>query len=150
MFSLHVAETAKTFLMRLYIDALNECGEDPAVSLVGYFCRFAESVAICFACRHDPIISLEQAGTELSVEDENTRDIDAYIMNQIRLPVQEEARATMIRRELRQRSNGNFQWVVLITALVFQLHKRGKSSDDIHNLIRNIPSELADMYKKLI
>ena len=149
-FSSHVTETAKTFPIRLYIDALDECGEDPAVRLVGYLCHFAETVAICFACRHYPIISLEQTGTELSVEDENTRDIDAYIMNQIRLPIQEEERATMIRRELRQRSNGNFQWVVLVIPRVIQFHKRGKSSDAIYNLIRNVPSELADMYKKLI
>ena len=127
-FSLHVTKTAKTFPMRIYIDALDECGQDPAISLVRYFSGFADPVAICFACRHYPIVSLEQAGTELSVEDENTRDLDTYITNQIRESVQGE-RAVMIRRELMQRSKGNFQWVVLVTRRVIKHLTRGKSTD---------------------
>ncbi len=149
-FNSPVTKTAKKIPMRFYIDALDECGEDLAISLVGHFRRFADTIAICFACRHYPNISLEEAGMELSVEDENTRDIDAYITKQIQDFVQLEEKAIMIRRELKQRSNGNFQWVVLVTPRVIQFHKRGKSYGAICNLIRNVPSELADMYKELI
>ena len=149
-FSPHVTETAKRFSMRLYIDALDECGQDPAISLVEYFCRFADSVAICFACRHYPIISLEEAGFEVSVEHGNAPDIDAYITKRIEPAVRDIKFANAIRHELKERSAGNFQWVVLVTPRVIQFYRNGKPLTAICALIRRLPSELATLYNEIV
>ena len=149
-FSSHVTETAKRFSMRLYIDALDECGQDPAISLVEYFCRFADPIAICFACRHYPIISLEEAGFEVSVEHENAPDIDVYITNRIEPAVRNTKFANAIRHELKERSAGNFQWVVLVTPRVIQFYRNGKPLTAICALIRRLPSELASLYDEIV
>ena len=149
-FSSHVAETAKTFPVRLYIDALDECGQDPAISLVDFFCHIAGSVAICFACRHYPIISLEETGIEISVEHRSASDIDTYITRRIQAAVQNEKSATTIRHELIERSAGNFLWVVLVTPRVIQFYRNGKSLSAICTLIRRLPSELASLYEEVV
>ena len=149
-FNLHVNETARTFPMRLYIDALDECGQDPAISLVEYFRRFAGSVAICFACRHYPIISLEEAGIEISVERQNAPDINAYITNKMQHAIRNEKFASSIRHEIMERSAGNFQWVALVTPRVIQSYKNGKTLTAICVLIRMLPSELANLYEEII
>ena len=149
-FNLHVNETARTFPMRLYIDALDECGQDPAISLMEYFRRFAGSVAICFACRHYPIISLEEAGIEISVERQNAPDINAYITNKMRHAIRNEKFASSIRHEIMERSAGNFQWVTLVTPRVIQSYRNGKSLTAICTLIRRLPPELATLYEEMI
>ena len=149
-FASHVTETARAFPMRLYIDALDECGQDPAIRLVEQFRRFADSIAICFACRHYPIISLEEAGIEITVEHRNAHDIDAYIMHKIQPAVQNEKFAKSILREMKERSAGNFQWVALVTPRVIQFYKNGKSQTAICTLIRRLPPELATLYEEII
>ena len=149
-FSSHIAKTAKTFAMRLYIDALDECGQDAAISLVDFFSHIADSIAICFACRHYPIISFEEAGIEISVEQRNTADIDTYITRRIQAAVRNEMSATAIRHEIIGRSAGNFQWVVLVTLRVIQSYRNGKSLSAICTLIRMLPSELASLYEEIV
>ena len=149
-FTSHVTEKAEKYTMRLYIDALDECGQDPAISLVEYFCRFADPIAICFACRHYPIISLEEAGFELSVEHENAPDIDAYITKRIEPTVRNIKSANTIRHELKKRSAGNFQWVVLVTTRVIQFFRNGKPLKAICALIQRLPSELANLYDEMV
>ena len=149
-FNLHVNETARTFPMRLYIDALDECGQDPAISLMEYFRRFAGSVAICFACRHYPIISLEEAGIEISVERQNAPDINAYITNKMQHAIRNEKFASSIRHEIMERSAGNFQWVTLVTPRVIQSYQNGKSQTAICTLIRRLPPELATLYDAIV
>ena len=149
-FSSRVIETAKIFPMRLYIDALDECGQESAIDLVAYFYRLADSVAICFACRHYPIVSLEEDGIEISVEHENSTDIDAYITNRIQHAIRDEKVASSIRHELMDRSASNFQWVVLVTPRVVKFYKKGKSLKDICMLIRGLPSELATLYEEIV
>ena len=148
--SSHVTETAKTFPIRLYIDALDECGRDTAISLVEHFRRFADQIAICFACRHYPIISLEDAGIEITVEHKNAHDIDAYILQKIQPAVKNEKFAKSLLHEMKERSAGNFQWVVLVTYRVIQSYKSGKSLTAICALIQRLPSELANLYEEII
>lgn len=148
--SSHVAETAKTLPMRLYIDALDECGQESAINLVEYFYRLAGSVAICFACRRYPIVSLEEDGIEISVELGNFPDIEAYISNRIQHVIQDEKVASSIRHELIDRSASNLQWVVLVTPRVITSYKKGKSLKQICMLIRGLPSELATLYENII
>ncbi|KAH8683989.1 hypothetical protein BGZ61DRAFT_519619 [Ilyonectria robusta] len=68
----------------LFVDALDECGEENAVHLVEYFKLLIKKLPpttsrfrICFSCRHYPILELDY-GSQICVEDENMRDIAAF------------------------------------------------------------------------
>ena len=82
-FKSNVVDAARTQKIRIYIDALDECGEDIAIDLVEFFRCFAAPVSICFSCRHYPFVALE-GGHEIYVEDENEQDIEIYVREKIR------------------------------------------------------------------
>ena len=148
-FKSSVVETAKTHQIRIYIDALDECGQDVALDLVEFFRCFATPISICFSCRHYPFVALE-GGNEVCVENENAQDIEAYIQDKIEAHIQQIEIATAIREEVVSRSEGNFQWVVLVMPRVLKLHKSRKSLATIQTMIRNTPAELKELYTELL
>ena len=148
-FKQNVVDAARTHPMRIYIDALDECGEDLATELVEFFRFFAAPISICFSCRHYPFVALE-GGNEVCVEQENKQDIESYINEKIDIHVQRVAIARVIRDEMVSRSNGNFQWVVVVLPRVLKLHKSRKSLLTIQTMIRNIPAELNELYTNLL
>ncbi len=78
----------------LFVDALDECGERNAVSLAEDFKSTIDSATIqsadsnnfhiCFACRHYPILSLDDI-FEISLENENREDISILVKEQLDL-----------------------------------------------------------------
>ncbi|KAI3573765.1 hypothetical protein IWW34DRAFT_754944 [Fusarium oxysporum f. sp. albedinis] len=69
----------------LFVDALDECGEENAIDLVEQFksllreLPFTDSkIHICFVCRHYPILHLDSA-SEIRLEDENREDMSTYV-----------------------------------------------------------------------
>ena len=148
-FKSSVVDTARTHQIRIYIDALDECGQDVALDLVEFFRCFATPISICFSCRHYPFVALE-GGNEVCVENENAQDIKAYIQDKIEAHIQQTEIATAIRDEIMSRSEGNFQWVVLVMPRVLKLHKSRKSLATIQTMIRNTPAELKELYTELL
>lgn len=72
----------------LYVDALNECGEDDARHLVETFERMTrifrgKSLHICFSSRHYPLLMLSDVD-QICVEDHNQGDIKEYVRPLIR------------------------------------------------------------------
>ncbi|TLS23132.1 uncharacterized protein PpBr36_05745 [Pyricularia pennisetigena] len=73
------------FPVILFIDALDECGENLAGDLIEYLRNLLESIpstnfrlGVCFSCRHYPILTLD-AGSTIKLEDENSADIRLYV-----------------------------------------------------------------------
>ncbi len=145
----HVTEAAKTRKICLYIDALDECGEDVATELVDLFQRVGSSLSVCFSCRHYPIINLD-SGLEICVEDWNNLDIDRYLGTHFKPHIPEQDVATTIQHEIAAKSLGSFQWVVLVVPLVLRLYRRGLSLILLQTKINEIPSELSDLYTQLL
>ncbi len=146
-----VVEVAGQYRIRIYVDALDECGEDVAIDLVEFFQQLAGSLAICFACRHYPIISLEsQCDSEICVEHENDEDIKYYIKNRVKAGILREKTVEAIQHEIQSRAAGNFQWVVLVVPRVLRLCRKGKSLVSIRKMILDIPSELDSLYQELL
>ena len=142
-FKAHVTEAARTRTVRLYIDALDEAGEDTATELVHFFQQLSSSLAVCFSCRHYPLLTLEN-GLEVCVEDRNGQDIDTYIrarINNSNIPLCDEIAA---------KSLGSFQWVALVIRLILRLHRNGKSLAVLSSKIKQLPSELNELYKELL
>ncbi len=155
-FKIHVAGAAKTYKMRIYVDALDECGKAAASNLVGFFTRLMNKVAftnaslsICFSCRHYPDVALGN-GLEVCIEDENHDDIELYIQNTIENAVQDKETAEVIRDEVVRRSSGNFQWTVLVLPEVVDLYRNGYPLKIIKRRIQAIPSELEELYQELL
>lgn len=148
-FKQNVVDAARTHPIRIYIDALDECGEDVATELVEFLRCLAAPISICFSCRHYPFVALE-GGNEVCVEHENEQDIESYINDKINTHVQRVDIAQVIRDEMVSRSNSNFQWVVLVLPRVLRLHKSRKSLAAIQTVIRNIPAELSELYTTLL
>lgn len=148
-FRSNVVDTARTHQMRIYIDALDESGQDIALELVEFFRVFAASVPICFTCRHYPFVSLE-GGNEICVEDRNEQDIKTYVQDKIGAHIQRTDIAEAIRNEIVSRSRRNFQWVVLVIPRVLNLYKSRKSIVAIQKMIRDTPAELDELYTELL
>ena len=148
-FRSHVVDTARTHQMRIYIDALDESGQDIALELVEFFRVFAAPVLICFTCRHYPFVSLE-GGNEVCVEDENELDIKIYVQDKIKAHIQRTDIAEAIRNEIVSRSQRNFQWAVLVIPRVLTLFKSRKSMVTIRTIIQNTPAELNELYTELL
>ncbi|KAL1982908.1 hypothetical protein VTN96DRAFT_760 [Rasamsonia emersonii] len=126
---------------RIYVDALDEAGEEVAVELVQYFQSLLSrsrqsniSLHVCFSCRHYPIISLCN-GLEICVEVENPTDIENYVRG---------------RFELINVANGAFQWIVLIVPQVIWQCRKGVPLRTIQHNIRRLPQELHDLYREIL
>lgn len=114
-FRIHIAGASKAYKMRIYVDALDECGKAAASYLVEFFTHLINRVAftnaslsICFSCRHYHDVVLGN-GLEVCVENENHDDINLYIQTIIENAVQDKKTAEVIREEVVRRSLGNFQ-----------------------------------------
>lgn len=142
--------------LRIFVDALDECGEEAAVGLVNYFQRLVsasreagESLSICFSCRHYPIMALE-SGFEICVEDENHADIETYIQDELHLAIRDKTKISILQQQVVARASGSFQWVVLVISRVCELYRKGKPLKFIQTHIQNIPPELNSLYRELL
>lgn len=120
--------------VRLYVDALDESGEEVAVQLVEQFQGLVAkascagySLGVCFSCRHYPIIALD--GFTICVETENSADIQAYVYQRLRANSLEERKAKLLAVEVLERANGVFQWITLVLPEVIRECRRGKRSE---------------------
>ena len=139
-----VVKAAKTEAIRVYVDALDECGEQAATSLVRFFEGVADSLSVCFSCRYYPLIALDY-GLEISVENKNAQDILTFVNHELNKENYESIRDQVIRK-----SAGNFQWVKLVVVLVLNLARRGISLRAIQTKIHQIPQELSKLYEELL
>lgn len=142
-FKVRVTEAARMRTIRLYIDALDESGEEIAVELFDFFQHFSSLLAICFSCRHYPLIASKN-GLEICVESLNGPDIDTYIRTSINTSI------LPIRDEIAAKSLGSFQWVALVVRLISRLHRNGKSLAVLKSKIKQLPSELNGLYRELL
>lgn len=145
LFISQVQETTKTCSVRIYIDALDECGEE-AVHLIDIFQKNVATVSsICFSCRHYPQIALEN-GSDINVETNNANDIRTYVNNQLG----EQKSLAEVRGRIIEKASGNFQWVKIVANLVISWRREGLSLKSIQKKIASIPEELNQLYKELL
>jgi Ankyrin repeats (3 copies)/NACHT domain len=149
-------KVGNAYTLRIFIDALDECGEEAAVGLVNYFQRLVsasrkagESLSICFSCRHYPIMALE-SGFEICVEDENHDDIETYIQDELHLAIRDETKISILQQQVVARASGSFQWVVLVISRVCELYRKGKPLKFIQTHIQKTPPELNSLYRELL
>ena len=143
--------------IRIYLDALDEAGQEVAVRLVAYFEELIErlhptspGLKICFSCRHYPVLAPKNA-LKVCVEDENHHDIETYVrqrMTRHQLSDQEESRK--LEQEIIAKSSCIFQWVVLIIPIIIQSDNDGASVAKIRQRLKEIPRKLSDLYQHIL
>jgi len=147
----YIWRTPETYLIRIYVDALDECGDGAARELVEFFKRLASKATlnICFSCRHYPIVALEH-GLTVCVEDGNRDDIVTYVRGRFESGFSEESEARELETTIVNKAKGVFQWVVLVVSSVLELHWEGESMKAIRKKIQEIPTELASLYQDIL
>lgn len=139
--------------IRIYVDALDEAGEDVAEKLIAYFEKLIERLgptkagfAVCFSCRHYPIL-VPKSTLKICVEEENDQDIATYVQQRLtKYQLSDPAEAQELEQEIIGKASGIFQWVVLIIPIIIEADKNGANIKRIRQKIEEIPGELGDLY----
>lgn len=113
-----LSRASQTKHIRIYVDAVDESGEEHARGMVQYFRRLTSqvmltehSVSICFACPNYPLKSVE-GSLIICVEEENYMDIVKVVENALEEFPPEQAQDLAV--TIVNRASGIFQWVVLV------------------------------------
>lgn len=132
-----LTQAAKAHRIQIYIDALDECGEEAASHLVDVFRSLADSLCVCFSSRHSLMINEAQ---EVSVEQSNAKDMEIFLHQQIdEFPFQD---------QVLKKASGNFLWVKLVIDEIRSWLKRGMTSETIRHLTTFLPTELDKLYEQ--
>lgn len=149
VFSSSLPNLAELYKVKIYIDALDECGEEVAITIVEFFEPLTRSFGVCFSCRYYPLIALEN-GLEVSVEDQNTRDIETYFENSITSRIKIKRLAKEIGDAITKRSSGIFQWAVLVAQNALKMCNAGRSRAYVLRSIECTPKGLKELYRDLL
>ena len=139
----------------IFIDALDECGEEAARSLLTYFKGLMEDVEregsqvkICVSSRHYPIIGVDDIPT-IAVEKRNRRDIRSVVRKRLK-DIGPEENPNSIQETILSKAQGGFQWAVLVTSLVIKGYITGTRREKLHEIIASVPQELHNLYEKIL
>lgn len=160
LFSEAVIKVSKLRPSTIFIDALDEAGEETAEGLVSYFDRLNSQltqsnsrIKLCISCRHFPILETT-SGYKINVEENNQEDISAYIRYELklRLPrdIVELLGIPQIEAELINRASGVFLWAILVVPMTIRWINHGKSRKEISQMLSQVPDRLADVYDYIL
>ena len=139
----------------VFIDALDECGEETAKSLLRSFKDLMEDakreesqVKICVSSRHYPILGIDTTPT-ISVEQRNRKDIQTVIQERLK-DIKPDRKRNQIREAILLKAQGGFQWAVLVTALVNDGDAIGMKVEELHRMITSMPQALDQLYTGIL
>ena len=141
--------------LRIFVDALDECGDKIAVDLVKHFYRWTHSspeklrLSITFSCRHYPLIS-PVGGLEIYVENENHADITRFVRGELEAQLSDAKQAHDLAGQIFERASGIFQWVVLVVPMLLELLANGYGMQKVQKRLSETPSELNDLYTRIL
>ncbi|THV51253.1 hypothetical protein BGAL_0117g00080 [Botrytis galanthina] len=149
----------------LFVDALDEAGDDNARMLIDYFDDMKKRVSqdgddgslkICVSCRHYPNVSLSE-GFEVNMENHNMRDIALFVNSQLATRItnwnndrvtshgRDEMEAAIVRKSL-----GVFQWVKLVVPMAAETFNDTESLKEVHVMLEKVQDDLAAVYENIL
>ena len=139
--------------IRIYVDALDESGQDVAIGLVNYFRQLTSrpsstkpGISVCFSCRHYPVLAPSYE-LKICVENENYQDIKTYVQTSLRDQFPDEEDALDLEQNIVEKASGVFQWVILVIRIILKLNEDGANLKRIRQKIEDLPDKLEDLYK---
>jgi hypothetical protein len=146
-----LTEGTKYLPVIIFVDALDECGEGPAKSLLAYFKDLAKQVErkeapvkICLSSRHYPILGLDTIPA-IFVEERNDMDIRWYTQERLK-DIQPKVKRQLIEKEILLKARGGFQWVFLVTEMVIGRNLAGIRTDQLLGELASCPGTLSELY----
>jgi ankyrin repeat protein len=157
-----LVSAAKTYSLVIFVDALDEAGEDSARSVVSYLHEVNEQLlqskhatSICFACRHYPIVRTSD-GIQICVEDENFKDISAYALSELRRQIRPRDQKlgsdhlNELEKRISNKSSGVFLWVYLVIPTIAKQYNEGRPLGEILKALEKAPSDLKTIYQHIL
>ncbi|KAL9608478.1 MAG: hypothetical protein Q9167_006698 [Letrouitia subvulpina] len=146
-----ISEVLKHYDLKVFLDALNECGRPAALDLMEFFHGLDSSTAghfaLCFSCTPYPNLHSDiENFPKIIMEKTNSVDIQQYIDTKL------EPWSTLqctIGPKLRERAQGIFQWVFLVLKIVIERALDGDRPEVIEHAVEETPQELSDLYSQL-
>ncbi|KAJ3539969.1 hypothetical protein NM208_g5267 [Fusarium decemcellulare] len=137
----------------LFVDALDEAGEENAALIISLFNDLIETLRdaslplhVCFSCRHYPTLALH-CELEVCLENENAQGIREYVLTRLSgLQIQT---SNSILTQVTNRSNGLFIWTRLVVENILQLERRG-TIEAMATAIDAVPRDLHGLYLNLV
>ena len=144
---------ARSHKIQMYIDALDECGEESATELMNFFERITSQPGSKTSCllssRVYPIL-VAHSSYEICIDDQNEKDIQTYVQNIIGARIGNRDSGASIQNAIIQKASGTFQWVALVCSKVLVSRKRGKPMKEIEKSVQRMPPDLEDLYESLL
>lgn len=139
----------------IFVDALDECGEEDAKRLLIYFKdiindaeRGESLLKICFSSRHFPILGHETM-SNIYVEQRNDKDIRVVVQSRLK-DIKPDGKRQKIENEISLKSHGGFQWAVLITNMIRDQDATGARTQDLLRIISSVPPGLDELYNFIL
>ncbi|KAF2995238.1 hypothetical protein E8E13_002798 [Curvularia kusanoi] len=139
----------------IFIDALDELGENSAKTLLRFFRTLTTELSkrnrqarFCVSSRHYPIIGHDTI-PHVNVEQENSRDLAWYVRERVQ-EIESETAREEIERELLSKAQGAFQWVYLVTDSIIADDLIGLSHEALLRQIALCPENLGELYSTLL
>ncbi|KAH6643709.1 ankyrin repeat-containing domain protein [Boeremia exigua] len=139
----------------IFIDALDECGEESARSLLAYFSELSQKieeqqthVRFCLSSRHYPVLGLDTAAA-ISVEDRNRNDIQYYVRQRLK-SIQSKSKRRQIEDEILMKAQGGFQWAFLVTETIINRNISGTKVEHLQKELTSCPLTLSELYATIL
>ncbi|KAK1589962.1 ankyrin repeat-containing protein, partial [Colletotrichum navitas] len=141
----------KQFPVIIFIDALDECGEESAVQLIQYLKTLLATFAptdyrlrFCFACRYYPNLNSKD-GLNILLDTENQADVTTYVQTKF-----SDDPDVQIEDIIARNAHGVFIWAQFVVERVLKLKRRGEPRGKIMADVMKTPEDLEDFYHRLI
>jgi len=160
LFSTLLVAAAEKQKIRIFVDALDEAGEDAAKDLLYYFHALSNDisevqaqVSICFSCRRYPVFA-SHGGLEVWVDQENHDDITTYTVAELNMQLVKDTghkkAVEILKRELIRKASGVFLWVALMLPVVTKDYNDGEFLQSILRKLDQVPSDLSQIYEYIL
>ncbi|KAI9768635.1 MAG: hypothetical protein M1840_004832 [Geoglossum simile] len=146
---------SKEYPIRIFVDALDECGEEAAQDLLHFFqCLTSKlspegsALSLCLSSHHRSI-ALRGHYHEICVEEQNLADIKTYVREELqrKFPMSD---AKWLQDDIAKKSCGVFQWVSLVIQKVTELKEKGCHFREIQEWLRAVPMGLGPLYQEIL
>ncbi|RDW94780.1 hypothetical protein BP5796_00543 [Coleophoma crateriformis] len=154
-----LAVATQSHHISIFLDALDEAMDDSAESIVTYIYEVHEMLQnsagrtnICFSSRQYPIYS-RNMGTEICMEKENGSDISDYINVELAKCLQENSRQSWLddletlQSQVTSTADGVFLWARLIIPLIAKQYNKGKSLNQVQQMLHELLPDLSSIYE---
>jgi ankyrin repeat protein len=156
--------------VHIFVDALDECKNDTQDTedetddirhLIDFFRQLEGRLRerhlphkffVCFTCRHYPNLIPVNTEFRISVEQENTSDIERYAHQELSSDIGDSEKALLdaLQQSIKTLASGSFQWVQLVTTKALKMHRDGKSRAKILKEVEALPRDLSRLYESIL